>query len=62
MNLLRTKIHTAFSNDLERSRTTMQWGGLLGTIAHPIYYFIWTYRKRAISHTLTPDPTQYLRG
>ncbi|MET3109520.1 signal transduction histidine kinase [Oxalobacteraceae bacterium GrIS 1.18] len=43
MNLLRTKIHTAFSNDLERSRTTMQWGGLLGTIAHPIYYFIWTY-------------------
>lgn len=28
--------------ELERSRFAMQWGGTLGLVAHPFYYFVWT--------------------
>lgn len=36
-------MHTLFSNELERSRKAMQWGGLIGFFGHPIYFFVWTY-------------------
>ncbi|QQC67340.1 ATP-binding response regulator [Paraburkholderia ginsengisoli] len=28
---------------LERSRFAIRWGGALGLLCHPIYYFVWTY-------------------
>ncbi len=28
--------------DLERHRFAIQWGGTLGMVAHPAYYFVWT--------------------
>jgi hypothetical protein len=43
MNRLNKKIRIMFSNELERSRNAMQWGGLVGLFAHPIYYLVWTY-------------------
>jgi two-component system, CAI-1 autoinducer sensor kinase/phosphatase CqsS len=30
-------------DELKRSRFAIQWGGILGFIAHPVYYFVWTY-------------------
>jgi CheY-like chemotaxis protein len=43
MNRLREKIRAIVQNDLEHSRSAMQWGGLLGFFAHPIYFFIWAF-------------------
>jgi len=43
MNNLRKKIHAIARNDLEHSRSAMQWGGLLIFFGHPIYYVVWTY-------------------
>jgi len=43
MNKLREKIRSIVQNDLKHSRSAMQWGGLLGFLAHPIYYLVWTY-------------------
>jgi len=43
MNKLREKIRAIVQNDLEHSRSAMQWGGLLGFFAHPIYFLVWAY-------------------
>lgn len=43
MNRLREKIRAIVQNDLEHSRSAMQWGGLLIFFGHPIYYLVWTY-------------------
>jgi CheY-like chemotaxis protein/HPt (histidine-containing phosphotransfer) domain-containing protein len=43
MDRLNKRLHTFFFNELERSRNTMLWGGLIVFFAHPIYFFVWTY-------------------
>ena len=43
MNALRNNVQHMIDQELERSRAAMQWGGLIGLLAHPIYYFVWTY-------------------
>jgi CheY-like chemotaxis protein len=40
---LRERAEVIFARELELSRSAMQWGGLIGFIAHPLYFFIWTY-------------------
>lgn len=40
---LREKANDVITRELEISRFAMQWGGLLGFLAHPLYYFVWTY-------------------
>jgi len=40
---LRERARNIFSRELELSRSAMQWGGLIGFIAHPLYFLVWTY-------------------
>lgn len=40
---LRERAGDIFTRELELSRSAMQWGGLIGFVAHPLYFFIWTY-------------------
>ena len=43
LNRLSNHVRNMFIQELECSRTTMQWGGLIGVIAHPFYFIVWTY-------------------